>query len=89
MEKLFSSKNNVLSQIYTKTRIMINLLTERIIYKRGYEIMTVKQREMKIEALMNDLKVFGDDDLKRLLGFVEGMKVGISKREAKKQVLNN
>lgn len=68
---------------------MINLLTERIIYKRGYEIMTVKQREMKIEALMNDLKVFGDDDLKRLLGFVEGMKVGISKRGAKKQVLNN
>ena len=66
---------------------MINLLTERIIYKRGYEIMTVKQREMKIEALMNDLKVFGDDDLKHLLGFVEGMKAGISKREAKKQVL--
>ena len=66
---------------------MINLLTERIIYKRGYEIMTVKQREMKIEALVNDLKAFGDDDLKHLLGFVEGMKVGISKREAKKQVL--
>lgn len=66
---------------------MINLLTERIIYKRGYEIMTVKQREMKIEALMNDLKVFGDGDLKHLLGFVEGMKAGISKREAKKQVL--
>ena len=66
---------------------MINLLTERIIYKRGYEIMTVKQREMKIEALMNDLKVFGDDDLKHLLGFVEGVKAGISKREAKKQVL--
>lgn len=66
---------------------MVNLLTERIIYKRGYEIMTVKQREMKIEALMNDLKVFGDDDLKHLLGFVEGMKAGISKREAKKQVL--
>ena len=63
---------------------MINLLTERIICKRGYEIMTVKQREMKIEALVNDLKAFGDDDLKRLLGFVEGMKVGISKREAKK-----
>ena len=51
--------------------------------------MTTEQREMKIEALMNDLKVFGDDDLKRLLGFVEGMKVGISKRGAKKQVLNN
>lgn len=64
---------------------MINLLTERIIYKRGYEIMTVKQREMKIEALVNDLKAFGDDDLKRLLGFVEGMKAGISKREAKKK----
>ena len=57
--------------------------------KRGYEIMTVKQREMKIEALVNDLKAFGDDDLKRLLGFVERMKVGISKREAKKQVLND
>lgn len=47
--------------------------------------MTVKQREMKIEALVNDLKAFGDDDLKRLLGFVEGMKAGISKREAKKK----
>ena len=66
---------------------MVNLLAERIICKRGYEIMTVKQREMKIEALVNDLKAFGDDDLKRLLGFVEGMKVGISKRETKKQVL--
>lgn len=64
---------------------MINLLVERNIYKRGYEIMTVKQREMKIEALVNDLKAFGDDDLKRLLGFVEGMKAGISKREAKKK----
>ena len=43
--------------------------------------MTAKQREMKIEALLNDLKTFGDNDLRRLLGFVEGMKQGISKRK--------
>ena len=46
--------------------------------------MTAEQREMKIEALINDLKAFGDSELSVLLSFVEGMKVGIAKREVLK-----
>ena len=46
--------------------------------------MTAAQREMKIEALVNDLKAFGDSELSMLLSFVEGMKAGIAKREVLK-----
>ena len=48
--------------------------------------MTAAQREMKIEALVNDLKAFGDSELSVLLSFVEGMKAGIAKREVLKGV---
>ena len=48
--------------------------------------MTAEQREMKIEALINDLKAFGDSELSVLLSFVEGMKAGITKREVLKGV---
>ena len=47
--------------------------------------MTVKQREMKIEALIDDLKAFQDSELSVLLLFVEGLKAGIAKRELSKR----
>lgn len=49
---------------------MINLLTERIIYKRGYEIMIKEMYLEEIEELVKEMNV---TELKRMLGFATGL----------------
>ena len=53
-----------------KTRIMINLLVERVIFKRGYEVMIKEMYLEDIEKLVKEMNVA---DLKRMLGFATGL----------------
>lgn len=49
---------------------MINLLTERIICKRGYEVMIKEMYLEEIEKLVKEMNV---TELKRMLGFATGI----------------
>ena len=49
---------------------MVNLLAERIICKRGYEIMIKKMYLEEIEKLVKEMNV---TELKRMLGFATGL----------------
>lgn len=49
---------------------MVNLLAERIICKRGYEIMIKEMYLEEIEKLVKEMNV---TELKRMLGFATGL----------------
>lgn len=49
---------------------MVNLLTERIIRKRGYEVMIKEMYLEEIEELVKEMNVA---ELKRMLGFATGL----------------
>lgn len=49
---------------------MVNLLTERIIHKRGYEVMIKEMYLEEIEELVKEMNVA---ELKRMLGFATGL----------------
>lgn len=48
--------------------------------------MTTEQREMRIKSILMELEMFEEKDLNRLLGFIQGMKSGISKRENRQRL---